>query len=275
MTGHTVELQDGAECQPSFVGPDVARDLIGKQVATLGGFSQGKCGVLGEEAVVPATAVAEYPANLTPSQGAATWISYLTAWGALMHVGKITDKDFVIIPAASSSVGLAAIQIAKDAGAVAIGTTRTAEKREELLSLGADHIVVTGEEDPAERVRDITSGRGARIVFDPVGGRYVQKLAEATAQAGTIFLYGALSGEPTAYPLAAGLLKAISLRGCSMEEVRGRADVLEIGQRYIRERLQDGRFAPVIARTFPFMQAADAYRFLESNTQVGKVVVAL
>ena len=118
------------------VGPDVSRDLIGKRVATLGGFSQGKYGVLGEEALVPAVAVAEYPANLTPAQGAATWISYLTAWGALMHVGRVTDKDFVIIPAASSSVGLAAIQIAKDAGAVAIGTTRTAEKRKSFWHWG-------------------------------------------------------------------------------------------------------------------------------------------
>ena len=100
------------------VGQDVAPDLIGKRVATFGGFSQGKYGVLGEEAVVPANVVAEYPANLTPAQGAATWITYLTAWGALMHVGRVTNNDFVIRPAASSSVGLAAIQIAKDAGAV-------------------------------------------------------------------------------------------------------------------------------------------------------------
>ena len=257
------------------VGAEVTRDLVGKRVATLGGFSQGRNGVLGEEAVVPAVAVAEYPANLSPAQGSAVWISYLTAWGALVHVARVTDTDFVIIPAASSSVGLAAIQITKNAGAVAIAATRTAEKRHELLALGADYVVVTEEEDLAKRVRDITDGRGARIVFDAVGGRYLEKLAEATAQSGTIFLYGALSGQPTEYPLATGLRKAISLRGYSMAEVRGSADVLDIGQRYIRERLEDDRFAPVIARTFPFVQAAEAYRFLESNTQVGKVVIAL
>ena len=257
------------------VGAEVTRDLIGKRVATLGGFPQGRNGVLGEEAVVPAVAIAEYPASLSPAQGSAVWISYLTAWGALVHVARITDKDIVIIPAASSSVGLAAIQITKDAGAVAIAATRTAEKRPELLALGADYVVVTGEEDMAKRVRDITDGRGARIIFDAVGGRYVEELAEATAQSGTIFLYGALSGQRTEYPLATGLRKGISLRGYSMAEVRGSADVLGSGQRYIRERLEDGRFSPTIAKTFPFAQAVEAYRFLESNAQIGKVVIAL
>lgn len=257
------------------VGPDVARDLIGKRVATLGGFPQGRYGVLGEEAVVPAVAVAEYAANLSPAQGAAAWISYLTAWGALVHLAHITDEDFVIIPAASSSVGLAAIQIVKDAGAMAIAATRTVEKRQELLSLGADYVVVTGEEDLAERIREVTRGRGARIAFDAVGGRSIEKLAEAAAQAGTIFLYGALSGQSTEYPLATGLQKSLNLRGYSMAEIRGRAEVLANGQRYVRERLQDGRFVPVIASTFPFAQAAEAYRFLESNAQIGKVVITL
>ena len=103
----------------------------------------------------------------------------------------------------------------------------------------------------------------------------MEKLAQAVAPAGTIFLYGGLSGQPTVYPLATGLAKGISLRGYSMAEVRAKAEVLESGLRYLRERLGDGRFTPTITKTFPFPQAANAYRFLESNVQVGKVVITL
>ena len=257
------------------VGSGVDTGLVGKQVATLGGFSQSQHGVLGEEAIVPVAAVAEYPANLSPVQGASIWTQYLTAWGALVHRARVSPGDFVIIPAASSSVGLAAIQIVKDAGAVAIAATRTGQKRQELLGLGADHVIATGEEDLPARVGEITGGRGARIVFDPVGGPSVEKLAEAAAPGATIFLYGGLSGQPTVYPLMTGLAKGISLRGYSMREVRDTRAVLDAGLSDVRERLQDGRFVPKIARTFPLEQAADAYRFLESNTQVGKVVITV
>lgn len=112
-----------------------------------------------------------------------------------------------MIPAASSSVGLAAIQVAKDAGAVAIAATRTAEKREELLALGADHVIATDVEDLPARVREISVGKGARVIFDPVGGPFVEQLAAAAASRATIFLYGGLSGQSTVYPLAMGLAK--------------------------------------------------------------------
>lgn len=257
------------------VGSGVDTGLVGKQVATIGGFSQSQHGVLGEEAIVPAAAVAEYPANLSPVQGAAVWTQYLTAWGALVYRARVASGDFVIIPAASSSVGLAAIQIVKDAGATAIAATRTSDKRQDLLGLGADHVIATGEEDLSARVGEITGGRGVRVVFDPVGGPYVEKLAEAAALGATIFLYGGLSGQPTVYPLMTGLAKGISLRGYSMREVRDTQAVLDLGISYVVERLQDGRFVPKIAKTFPLKQAADAYHFLESNTQVGKVVITV
>jgi len=257
------------------VGPGVDPVLIGRQVSTMGGFSQGQYGVLGEEAIVPVSAIAEYPGSFSPEQGASIWIAYLTAWGALIRDAGVTSGDFVVIPAASSSVGLAAIQIAKDAGAVAIATTRTAEKQQEVLALGADHVIATEEEDLPARVREITGGLGSRVIFDPVGGPYVEKLAEAAASSATIFLYGGLSGQPTVYPVATGLAKGLSLRGYTMTEVRGKQAVLDHAQSYIRERLQDGRFVPKIAKTFPLEQSADAYRFLESSSQVGKVVITV
>ncbi len=134
------------------VGEGVDKSWMGKQVATVPGFSMNKYGVLGEYAIVPAYVLGEYPSHLSAVQAAAIWMQYLTAWGALVHYGKVGPGDFVSIPAASSSVGLAAIQIVRDAGAIAIAATRTAEKKAELLKLGADHVIVTGEEDYVARV---------------------------------------------------------------------------------------------------------------------------
>jgi hypothetical protein len=110
------------------VEPGVDPSWVGKKVATTGGVSQSRNGVLGEEAIVPVASLAEYPANLSSIEGAAIWMQYLTAYGALIMHGKIAPGDFVIIPAASSSVGIAAIQLTKGAGATAIATTRTSKE---------------------------------------------------------------------------------------------------------------------------------------------------
>ena len=90
-------------------------------------------------------------------------------------------------------MGLAAIQIAKAAGVLVLVTTRKEDKKEFSLNAGADHVIVTEEEDLVERVMSITSEKGVRIVFDPVGGPMLEKIAEATARGGIIFEYGALS----------------------------------------------------------------------------------
>ena len=95
------------------VGPGVDKNLVGKKVATVPGYSMNQYGVLGEEAVVPAAVLGEYPDKMSPAEGAAIWMQYLTAWGALVHYGKVTAGDFALLPAASSSVGLAAIQIVR------------------------------------------------------------------------------------------------------------------------------------------------------------------
>jgi NADPH:quinone reductase-like Zn-dependent oxidoreductase len=119
----------------------------------------------------------------------------------------VADGDFVIVTAASSSVGLAGIQIVKAQGGISIATTRGSARKDELIQLGAGHVIVTEEEGLVARVHSITGGKGARVVFDPVGGDYINRLAQAMGNGGTIFLYGTLSGKPRRFPwlpLAAG-----------------------------------------------------------------------
>lgn len=257
------------------VGEGVDRRWIGKQVSTIPGFSQGRYGVLGEEAVVPVNVLGEYPSKLTPVQGASIWMQYLTAYGALVHYGMVTNGDFVSIPAASSSVGLAAIQIVRDAGATAIAVTRTSAKKRELLELGAHHVIASQEEGYVEVMKTITGGKGVRLTFDPVAGPFLVTLADAAAPGGIIFEYGSLSMQQTPFPLVPALRQGLSVRGYTLFELVRDPALLGPAKQYIYERLADGRFVPKIARVFSFEQTVDAYRYLESNQQVGKVVITV
>jgi len=257
------------------VGDGVDKSWTGKKVATVPGFSQNQYGSLGEEAIVPATVLGEYPAKLSAVEGSAIWMQYLTAYGALVTAGGVKKGDFVSIPAASSSVGLAAIQIVKAEGATAIAATRSSKKRAELLALRADHVIATAEEDYVARVKEITGGKGVRLTFDPVAGSFIEKLAEASAKGGIIFVYGLLSMEPTPFPLRSALVNALSVRGYYLGEVTNDPVLFAKAKKYVFDRLADGRFSPKIAKTFPLAQTVQAYQYLESNQQVGKVVITV
>lgn len=257
------------------VGPDVDKNWVGKAVATIPAFSMNEYPMLGEEVIAPVAALGEYPATLSPSEGAAVWMQYLTAYGALIAIAHLAKGDFVVIPAASSSVGIAAAEIAKAEGAVSIATTRKSSKKAELLSLGADHVIATEEEDFVARVKAITGGKGARVIFDPVAGPFLEKLAEATAPGGIIFQYGGLSMQPTPFPLLAAIGKGLSIRGYMLMEITSNPEKLAAAKQYVYDRLVDGRFRPKIAKTFPFAQTVEAYKYLESNAQVGKVVITV
>jgi len=255
------------------VGEGVDSSLIGKRIGTIPVYSMNRYPVLGERAVVPAEVVVEIPPSLSSVEGAAVWMQYPTAYGALVEFAKVGPGDTVLLTAASSSVGLAAIQIVKAQGATSIATTRTSSKKQLLLDLGADHVVVTQEEDFPTRVREITGGKLARVAFDAIGGSYISTLAQGVAPEGTIYLYGLLSEEANNYPVSA-FFKAISLTGYMMHQMTT-PERFDRMKRYVYEHLANGSFKPRVDRTFPFEQAAAAYRYLESNQQVGKVVITL
>ena len=190
-------------------------------------------------------------------------------------IGKLGKGDTVLIPAASSSVGLAAIQIANRVGAVPVALTRGGSKRQALLDAGATRVIATEEQDLVKETLGVTGSKGARVVFDPVGGPTVNKLVQATARSGIVFLYGALSTEPTPLPLFDLLGKWATIRGYVMLEITSDPARLERAKQFINAGLVDGGLKPLIARTFPLDQIVEAHRYLESNQQIGKVVVTV
>lgn len=257
------------------VGAGVTAFVAGDAVSTIPAFSMNQYGVYGDTAIVPQYALVKHPPSLSWSEAASIWMQYLTAYGALIPLGGLSAGETVIITAASSSVGLAAIQIAKSRGAISIATTRTGAKRDALLKAGAAHVVATETQDLAAEVMRITGNKGARLAFDPVCGPGVEALVAALADQGTLFLYGALAAEPTPFPLFRALSKNLTLRAYTLFSITRNPALLERGKQFVIEGIKAGHFKPILARSFPFAEIAAAHRFMESNQQVGKIVVTV
>ena len=262
------------------VGAGVDPALVGKVRSTVPAFRLDQYGVYGEVAIVPAAALAAYPEHLSFEEGTSIWMQFITAYGALVHHGRIVKGDFVVITAASSSVGLAAIQITKAEGGIAIATTRTAAKKAELLATGADHVIVTDEENVLARILQITNGVGAKIVFDSVAGKGLSDLAKATAHGALILIYGLLSPDPTPFPIFEAWAKApegksFKVMGYSLMELTSNAALFQQAVRYVFDKLQSRQLKPRIDRTFKLAEIADAHRYMEKNQQIGKIVVTV
>jgi len=257
------------------LGEGVQGFTVGDAVSTIPAFSQNQYGVYGDTATVPAFAVAKHPASLSWAEAAAVWMQYITAYGALIDIAGLQVGDALLIPAASSSVGIAAIQIARMVGATPVALTRGSSKRKALLTAGAAHVIVTEEQDLVAEANKLTGGKGARIVFDPVGGPTVAKLTAAMAERGTLFLYGVLSTDPTPLPLMDMLGKSLTIRGYVLFEITTDPQRLERAKKFVVDGLSAGKLKPVVAKTFPLDRIVEAHRYMESNQQVGKIVVTL
>jgi len=256
------------------LGAGVTGFKVGERVCVVPRFQLGEYGMYAERTIVPAKALLPVPPGLSVVEAASIWMQYFTAM-AIIEVGHAAPGDYVVVRAASSSVGLAAIQLANWAGAVPIAATRRSDKAAALIQHGAKHVIATEETDMVAEIMRITGGRGARIVFDPVGGPEVDKLAQAMAERGILFIYGGLSGAPTMYPHWPAALKGLSLRGWVASEIWNKPHRFAQYHQLVLEGLAQGHLKPVIAKTFPLAQIADAHRYLESNQQIGKIVVTV
>ncbi|MBZ9861865.1 zinc-dependent alcohol dehydrogenase family protein [Mesorhizobium sp. CA12] len=256
------------------VGAGVEVFALGDAVSIIPPRSMARWPAYGQLVNFPAELVVKHPPSLSFEAAAATWMQYLTACGALVDIARLGPDEPVVITAASSSVGLAAIQIANRIGAVPIAVTRTSAKKMALLDAGAAHVVASAEEDIEARLREIAP-QGVRVVLDAVSGPIFTPLTAAMAPGGILIEYGGLSPEPTPFPLPDVLAKTLTLRGYLVHEITGDPARLEAAKAFILDGLAAGALKPVIARTFPFEKIAEAHRFLEAGEQFGKIVVTV
>ncbi|MFF4350694.1 zinc-dependent alcohol dehydrogenase family protein [Streptomyces sp. NPDC001530] len=252
------------------VGEGVTDFAVGDPVTTGPGIEMSAQGVYAERVVLPDTAVVPRPESVDAVTGAAAWLTYTTAYGALLETAGLKPGDHVLITGASSGVGTAAIQVARRIGAIPLATTRTEGKKRRLLDLGAEQVIVSDDEDVAKETRRLTGGRGAEVIFDAIGGPGFRPLGEALAEGGAMVVYGWLDRRPAElpwnWPLTIHTYANFTLTTTPGGRRRSTA--------FLNAGLRDGGFRPPVAEVFEGLdRIGDAHRLMESNAHFGKIVV--
>lgn len=259
----------------SQVGANVTDLKVGDRVVMLAPPSYDRYGAYASQTVHPAGSVFRIPDGMDVEAAATSWISFLTAWGGLIAEGKVQKGEQVLITAAASTVGLAALQVVRAAGGIPIATTRSADKVEPLLEAGAEHVVNTRDADIVEEIGKLTDRKGLRLIFDPIAGPFAEKLFECLAPHGTLMLYGGLSKQQSTFPRHVAIRGNLSMRGYNVGMItrdpeRLKQVVAQLGPKFL-----DGTYNMPIAQRFALDDIAKAHEVLEKDAHLGKIVVTV
>lgn len=263
----------GLECSGvvQAVGDGVDRFDVGDRVmALLGG------GGHGELVAVPAGQAMALPEAMSFEDGASLPESCLTAWVNLVIEGAVQPGETVLVTGANGGVGTVLVQVARELEARVLAVGRDLDRLAPLAELGADGLLIL-DDDLADNVRERTEGRGADLAIDLVGGHIVPRLLAALRDQGRLVLVGITAGARAELDLAELLRRRLALRGSVLRSRprEEKAALVEGFEAFARERLTDGRIAPVVDRVFPFDQIAEAYRAITESGGVGKIVVRM
>lgn len=231
-------------------------------------------GAFAEEVVVPALAAVRLPEGVSFEVGAATLLTYATTLHALVDRAAIREGETLLVLGAAGGVGLAAVELGKLLGAKVIAAASSAEKLAVCAEHGADAGIDYSREDLKDRVKALTGGAGADVVYDPVGGAYTEAALRATAWEGRLLVVGFASGEIPKIPMNLVLLKGCQIAGvfwgsfAMREPQRNRANA----ERIFAE-VAAGRLKPRVDDVLPFARAGEALERLESRAVKGKLVL--
>ncbi len=268
---------------PPFVpGLEVAGDIVAIG-ADVSGFAVGdrvmagnKGGGFAEQMTVGEQAVKILPPALSYADGACWQTAAITAWHALHDKGDTKPGQAVLILGASGGVGLAAVKLAKHMGATVIGTASSAAKRDVVRECGADHALDPADPELAKKVTGLTGGKGAEIVYDPVGGDLAITATRAIAWGGRYLIIGFASGDIPSFPANHALIKGYSLIGLRAgESARRDPDLASRNTAAMQNLAEQGVMKPHISHRFPLEDAAEALRILERREAIGRVVLEM
>ncbi|MBE7209533.1 MAG: zinc-binding dehydrogenase [Gluconacetobacter diazotrophicus] len=250
------------------VGAEVRHLAVGQRVATAGDD-----GSHAELRAVPEFLAWPVPETMDPAVAAAIPVPFGTSWYALAVAAKLQAGETVLVQAAASGVGLAAVQLAHRTGARVIAAVRGGGARaERLRALGADAVIDAAAEDVAEAVGRITGGEGAAVVVDPVGGATLDASIAAVAPHGRVLLLGRSGGGTMNPELWPAVFRNASLIGVYLGHEFG-TPVVQEGMRTLIERVAVGDLEVVLDRRFALDEVAEAHRHVERGGVLGRVVL--
>src|SRR5258707_893704 len=244
-----------------LVGPEVKTFKVGDRVSTFPAVSLLNYTAHGEAAIYPEDALLVYPRNLNSREAASVTSGLFAAYFALIELAGLQPNQYVVITAASSSMGIAAIQLAKALGAKIVAVTRSEAKGQHLTTVGADHVVFAGIDDVQETVLEITGGDGVDVVYDGVGGPGLEELVWATKRFGHVIVYGYLGAmeSTTPLPLGACFLRGLNLHtsfrifdftGHSRLGIPPNREAIARAKKFVFDGLASKLFQPKIDRVF-------------------------
>lgn len=231
-------------------------------------------GAFAETVVVPEAAAVKLPDDISWEVGAATLLTYGTTWHALVDRAQLKPKETLLVLGAAGGVGVSAIQLGKALGARVIAAASSPKKLAFCKLQGADELIDYSTEDLKERVKELTNGDGANVIYDPVGGRFSEPALRAIAWEGRFLVVGFAAGDIPKVPLNLLLLKGCQMLGvfwgsfAIREPLKNRAN-LERVLAWVSE----GRLVPQVDAVLPFAQAQEALERLEKRTVQGKLVL--
>lgn len=266
---------------PYIVGSELA-GVVREVGAEVTGVAEGDrvlgssmlTGGVAERAVIRAGTIHKLPDNAGFPEAAGLLYAYGTSHYALRDRADIQAGETLLVLGAAGAVGLSAIEIGKVLGARVIAAASSDEKLELCRKHGADDTINYEAEDLKTRVRELTDGFGADVVYDPVGGKYSEPALRSTAWEGRYLVIGFAAGDIPRIPLNLTLLRGCSIVGVFWGSFVGRQP--EDHRRYVGELMdwwREGRFTPYVSATYPLERAADALRDVDGRRVLGKVVV--
>ena len=270
------EIGSGLNDSPFEVGDRVALLPMSFDISQQGCFSE--YGIYSEDSLIPS------PPNIHNNETGSFWMAYLTAWGGMVECGGLCKGETVVITAASSSVGLAAIQIAKMLGANVIATSSHESKAHALLNYGADQVIVfesnlenqaliDANEAYTSKVRNFTNNKGSDLVFDAVAGPATHGLVKASSQGGRIVIQGMLDRRPMDIHAGVLMKRRLSLRGYTLDETLEDISKKRRAIEAISDGFTNNQLKTVIAETHPLSCFDKAFEQLKMNQHIGKIVL--
>lgn len=235
-----------------------------------------KGGLFAEQAVVPQAAVLPLPARWSFEEGAAFKSAYMTAYVSLVERGRMQAGETVLVHGAGGGVGLAAVELASALGAKVIATVGSDAKRDAVLARGANHAIDHRTENFRDRVMEITGGKGAEVIYDPVGGDFLFQSLRAIAWGGRLLVIGFAGGTIPEVPANYALLKSCKVIGVRAGEyVRMDPDAGERIFGHMAEMAAEGKLNPCVYKAFPLSEAVAALAVISARQVIGKVVLTV